>query len=70
MGYNPYGTDRQMYNHSFALRYMDMDNQVMIGKEFWELVGGEGTYEELLEIYSEVGKEKGADLIDQLALNY
>jgi hypothetical protein len=30
----------------------------------------EGTYEELLEIYREAGREKGPDLLDKLALGY
>lgn len=70
MAYNPYGDDKKEYNHSFAKNYMDLKNQVLIGKEFWDLVGGAGSYEKVLEIYQEVGKEKGSDMIDQLALNY
>ena len=70
MAYNPYGNSKSDYKHSFALNYMDVENQILIGKEFWDLVGGEGTYEEVLEIYREVGRKKGPDLIDQLALNY
>jgi hypothetical protein len=34
------------------------------------MVGGKGTYEELLSIYQEVGKEKGPDMLDQLVLGY
>lgn len=70
MAYNPYGDDRSTYTHSFACNYMDLKHQVIIGREFWELVGGKGTYEEILSIYREVGKEKGPEMIDQLALNY
>lgn len=70
MAYNPYGKKRSDYKHSFAKNYMDIEKQVLIGPEFWELIGGPGTYEELLKIYKEVGKEKGHDMIDQLALNY
>lgn len=68
--YNPYGIDKNTYRHSFVLNYMDINNQVLLGKEFWELVGGNGTYEEILRIYQEVGREKGPDMIDQLALGY
>jgi hypothetical protein len=70
MAYNPYGDDKARYKHSFALNYLDVNNQVLIGKEFWEIVGGRGTYEEVLEIYREVGREKGSDMLDQLALDY
>jgi hypothetical protein len=70
MAYNPYGRDRKNYKHSFTMRYMDTENQVLIGSEFWEIVGGPGTYEDVLDIYREVGREKGPDMIDQLALGY
>ena len=52
------------------MQYMDLEDEVLIGKEFWDIVGGEGTYEEVLEIYQEVGREKGSSMIDQLALGY
>lgn len=70
MAYNPYGVAKATYSHSFTLRYMDINNQVLIGKEFWDFMGGPETYEEVLAVYREVGREKGPDLIDQLALGY
>ncbi len=68
--YNPYGLRKEEYKHSFAVNYMDMVNEVLIGKEFWDIVGGPGTYENILGIYQQVGREKGPDMIDQLALGY
>ena len=68
--YNPYGVKKETFKHSFILNYMDLDNEILIGKEFWDMVGGKGTYEEVLSIYQEVGKEKGPDMLDQLALGY
>ncbi len=41
-----------------------------MGADFWTLVGGEGTYEELPEIYQEVGKERGKAMIDALAFGF
>ncbi len=70
MAYNPYGGDRSSYNHSFTLSYLDFKTMMLVGEEFWSYVGGEGTYEELLDIYRAVGREKGPDLVDQLALGY
>jgi len=49
---------------------MDMENEVLLGKELWDLIGGEGTYEAVLDIYRGVGREKGPDMLDQLALGY
>lgn len=68
--YNPYGVEKSTYRHSFTVNYMDLANEVLIGKEFWDMVGGKGTYEGVLSIYQEVGKEKGPDMLDQLALGY
>lgn len=68
--YNPYGLKKEDYKHSFAVNYMDIQNEVLVGKEFWDLVGGDGTYEDVLSIYQDVGCRKGPDMIDQLALGY
>ena len=68
--YNPWGIEKHTYEHSFTRQYMDMDEEVLIGHEFWDLIGGRGTYQEVLEIYQEVGLEKGSDIVDQLALGY
>ena len=70
MAYNPYGEEKSTYKHSLAKQYLDISRQVLLGREFWDLVGGPGTYEEVLAIYREVGREKGPDMIDQLALDY
>ena len=67
MAYNPYGARLEDYRHSFSLRYLDMQNEVLLGEDFWTLIGGEGTYEELLGIYREVGSGKGKAMIDALA---
>lgn len=68
--YNPYGVEKETYRHSFVINYMDLEDEVLLGKEFWNLVGGPGTYEAVLGIYQEVGKEKGPGMLDQLALCY
>lgn len=70
MGYNPYGMTRTSYTHSFSLQYLDMKNQVLLGPEFWSYIGGDGTYEELLEVYREVGREMSKTIVDALAFGY
>lgn len=47
--YNPY-IERENYSHSFTRKIMDMEREVLIGEEFWDKIGGPGTYNELLEI--------------------
>jgi len=70
MAYNPFGTRLEDYGHAFALRYLDMRHEVLLGPDFWTLLGGNGTYEELLRIYAKVGKEKGKAMIDALAFGF
>lgn len=64
--YNPYGQYREEYKHPYPHTYCDFDESIMVGKEFWDFLGGEGTYVEVLDIYREVGKEKGPEIIEKL----
>jgi len=57
MAYNPYGEGNR-YRHSFATKHLDIKRQTLIGKQYWDFLGGEGTFEELLEIYRKVGEVK------------
>lgn len=50
--YNPYFPEK--YRHPFTSRIMDLENEVLIGEEMWDKLGGKGTYEELLNIIEEV----------------
>ena len=54
--YNPF-IRREDYGHSYTRQIMDMDNQVLMGNELWDMIGGPGTYEELLEIIEDVHTE-------------
>lgn len=70
MAYNPYGTRKGAYKHSFSLQYLDMENEVLLADEFWTLVGGKGTLQELLDIYREVGREKTKAMMDALLFGF
>ena len=67
MAYNPYGNSREDYNWTYPKNYMPYDDAVLIGDEFWRIVGGPTTYQELLEIYRYVGRVKGKYIADALA---
>lgn len=54
--YNPF-LRREDYNHPFTCRIMDLDAEVLMGDEFWDKIGGPGTYVELLEVLREVKAE-------------
>ncbi len=53
---NPYKT-KEAYDWPHPKRWFEMDKPpVVIGKDFWDSIGGEGTFEELIEIFKEAGK--------------
>lgn len=52
--YNPYGT-AAAYAHPYPARFFDFTDDVKLGSEFWDFVGGPGTFERLLELYRAVG---------------
>lgn len=70
MPYNPYGCSKADYKWSQARNYLPFDEAVVIGQEFWNIVGGATAYEELLEIYLEVGIEKSKYMLDALAFGF
>ncbi len=55
--YNPYGR-REDYAWSFPARWFDMRNDevVLIGDEFWERIGGAGTYRAFIDAINEIGQ--------------
>ena len=56
--YNPYGK-RENYGWSFPKRWFDMieDDVVLIGGEFWDLLGGAGTYDLFIKEINKLGKK-------------
>ncbi|HAJ31919.1 MAG TPA: TdeIII family type II restriction endonuclease [Candidatus Atribacteria bacterium] len=56
--YNPYGK-KEDYNWSFPARWFNMreDNVVLIGDEFWDKIGGLGTYQAFITAINEIGQE-------------
>ena len=56
--YNPYG-EKKNYKWAFPMRWFNMheDESVLIGDEFWDLIGGEGTYKTFVAEVNKLGKE-------------
>ena len=54
--YNPYGK-REDYKWSFPAAYFNMqtDEVVLIGDEFWDKIGGIGTYRAFIDAINEIG---------------
>lgn len=57
--YNPYGEIQSSYNFTPPMKIMNLtsDPHVLIGKDFWDTIGGEGCYEKILSIAKTVGKK-------------
>lgn len=70
MPYNPYGASKESYRWNYVINYLPFDEVVLLGHEFWSIVGGKTTYGELLEIYLEVGRENSKFMLDSLAFNF
>ncbi|WP_292833775.1 TdeIII family type II restriction endonuclease [Nostoc sp. JL33] len=70
MPYNPYGITKADYKWTQAKSYLPFEEAVIIGNEFWNIVGGATAYEELLEIYLEVGRDKSKYMLDALAFGF
>jgi Type II restriction endonuclease, TdeIII len=60
--YNPY--EPQPYNRWTMRGMLDLQHELKVGKEFWNFLGGEGAYEDLLDCFEQVGIEM-RDEIDE-----
>jgi len=56
--YNPYGK-KEDYKWSFPFRWFNMtqDKAVFFGEEFWDFIGGKGTYQLFISEINNLGKE-------------
>ncbi len=56
--YNPYGK-KENYKWDFPMRWFNMhkDASVLIGDEFWDLIGGAGTYNNFIQEVNSLGKD-------------
>lgn len=53
--YNPY--EPESYNRWTMRGMIDLDYELKVAKEFWDFVGGDGAYEDLLICFEKVGVE-------------
>lgn len=51
--YNPY--DPKPYSRWTMRGMLDLEEELKVGKEFWDFLGGDGAYEDLLTIFERVG---------------
>jgi hypothetical protein len=60
--YNPFIT-REKYAHSFTKAIMDMEEEVLMGVEMWDKIGGKGTYDELIKVVDQAGEKKREEML-------
>ena len=53
--YNPY--EPQPYERWTLQGLFDLNEEVLVGKEFWDMLGGKNTYEDLLTVFEKTGVE-------------
>ncbi len=53
--YNPYHPEP--YERWTLKGLFDLKEEILVGKEFWDFLGGKGTFEEVLALFEETGKE-------------
>lgn len=60
--YNPY--EPEPYNRWTMRGMLDLQNELKVANEFWDFLGGEGTYQQLLDIFERVGIELRPEIDD------
>jgi len=57
--YNPYAGNFERWT---VLKFFNEGDDLLVGKSFWDFLGGENTYEDLMEIFQQVGNQIKAEL--------
>ena len=58
--YNPY--EPQPYNRWTMRGMLDLNNELKVADEFWDFLGGKGTYNDLLDCFEKVGIELRSEI--------
>jgi len=66
--YNPYHPEPyRRFTHRGVL---EVGKEFLVGEEYWDFLGGKGTFKDIMEVFDEVGKELHRDImakIDEVA---
>ncbi|MDA8214072.1 MAG: TdeIII family type II restriction endonuclease [Nitrospiraceae bacterium] len=63
--YNPYAP--QPYNRWTMRGMLDLQNELKVAEEFWDFLGGQGSYQQLLDIFERVGIELRPEIDEYFA---
>jgi type II restriction enzyme len=58
--YNPYAP--KPYERWTMKGLFDLKHEIMVAEEFWDFLGGHGTYEELLDCFAHVGDDMRSEI--------
>ena len=58
--YNPY--EPKPYSRWTMAGMLDLKNELKVAEEFWDFLGGEGAYDDLLDCFERVGMEMRKDI--------
>lgn len=62
--YNPY--EPRPYERWTLQGLFDLESEVLVGEEFWDLLGGKNTYEDLLKVFEEAGLELYGEIDEKM----
>ena len=62
--YNPYHPEP--YERWTLKGLFDLEEEILVGQEFWDFLGGKGTFEELLGLFEEVGREISTEIENKI----
>lgn len=65
--YNPY--EPQPYSRWTIRGMLDLNNELKVAEEFWDFLGGQGAYQQLLDIFESVGIDLRPE-IDEYFVKY
>jgi len=63
--YNPY--EPKPYSRWTMAGMLDLENELKVADEFWDFLGGKGTYSQLLDIFERVGIELRPEIDEYFA---
>ncbi|MFQ5680468.1 MAG: TdeIII family type II restriction endonuclease [Candidatus Omnitrophota bacterium] len=63
--YNPY--EPKPYSRWTMAGMLDLENELKVADEFWDFLGGKGTYQDLLDCFERIGIELGPEIDEYFA---
>lgn len=65
--YNPY--EPKPYSRWTMAGMLDLDAELKVANEFWDFLGGQGTYLQLLDVFERVGIELAPEIANYFSLH-